>query len=199
MKVCKLLHSRGVSVIATVRRQTLELSSLGVEVVEGTCDSGHRAAQAVVHCDAPFPRVNATCLAGVDTGEDDSMQPVLKALGSRNMDLLLISAGCQTLDTIDTVTRAGVRQQFEINALGPLFAVKALRSKLTEGAKVPPRHELRRSLVRLVALRADSTLRPQVVLISSKNGSVTEVDFTGGELVRRSDSRRRHGCNPHDK
>ena len=63
------------------------------------------------------------------------MQPVLEALGSRSIDLLVVSAGCQTLDTIDTVTREAVRQQFEVNAVGPLFAVKTLRSKLAEGAK----------------------------------------------------------------
>ena len=74
--------------------------------------------------------------AGVDVADEDSMQPVVKALGSRRIDLLVVAAGCQTLDTIDTVTRDAVRQQFEVNAVGPLFAVKALRDQLTEGAKV---------------------------------------------------------------
>ena len=64
------------------------------------------------------------------------MQPVLQALGSRHIDLLVVAAGCQTLDTIDTVTRNAVRQQFEVNAVGPLFAVKALREQLSDGAKV---------------------------------------------------------------
>ena len=89
------------------------------------------------------------------------------------------------------------RQQFEINAIGPLFAVKALRSKLAEGAKV------RRALGdghEHVSLRCAlmPALRQQVVLISSKNGSVTEVDFTGGELVRRLGCRRRHGYSNYD-
>ena len=48
------------------------------------------------------------CNAGIDVAEDDSMQPVLEALGSRSIDLLVVSAGCQTLDTIDTVTRDAV-------------------------------------------------------------------------------------------
>ncbi len=76
------------------------------------------------------------CGAGVDVAEETSIQPLLKALGRRHIDLLVVAAGCQTLDTIDTVTRDAVRQQFEVNAVGPLFAVKALREQLSDGAKV---------------------------------------------------------------
>jgi hypothetical protein len=39
-KVCKLLHGRGLNVIATVRRRTPELSGLGTQVVEGARMSG---------------------------------------------------------------------------------------------------------------------------------------------------------------
>ena len=80
--------------------------------------------------------LTTACGAGVDVAEETSIQPLLQALGSRHIDLLVVAAGCQTLDTIDTVTRDAVRQQFEVNAVGPLFAVKALREQLSDGAKV---------------------------------------------------------------
>ena len=133
MQLCRLLHSRGRTVLASVRRTSAELESVGVEVIEG-----ERLAlqEGSMFCARPGDCLSHRCSAGVDVANDDCVRPVVKALGSSQIDLLIVAAGCQTLDNIDTVTRDAVRQQFEVNAVGPLFAVKALRDKLAEGAKV---------------------------------------------------------------
>ena len=71
-------------------------------------------------------------LAGVDINDEGSLKPFQKA----KIDLLIITAGSQTLDNFSTVTKDTIRQQMETNAIGPLFAVKALHEQLQKGCKV---------------------------------------------------------------
>ena len=67
--------------------------------------------------------------------EDDNCQiPVLKAIGQQKISLLLVVAGLQYYDTLQTIDRKQVRQQLEVNAVGPLFLVKALQQNLAEDA-----------------------------------------------------------------
>ena len=37
---------------------------------------------------------------------------------------------------METVSKQSIQRQFEINAIGPLFAVKELQPKLVKGSKV---------------------------------------------------------------
>ena len=72
----------------------------------------------------------------MDLADDGAAEPVLKALGDDGIDILAIVAGCQGVDTLETVSKDSIRQQFEVNAIGPLFMVKALQHKLRTGGKV---------------------------------------------------------------
>lgn len=124
--------------------------------------------------------------------QQDACKAVLQALEGQSIDLLVVAAGCQELDTVDSVTRDCIRRQFEVNALGPLFAVLDLQPNLSKGAKVAP-------CCKCSDCTCSSAIPPlnvahctsvahtffcsQVAFISSKNGSITEVDATGGELV----------------
>lgn len=76
------------------------------------------------------------CILGVDLEDDNCHEPVLKALGSQKLQLLFVVAGLQHYDTLQTIDRKQIRQQFEVNALGPLFLVQALQHTLAESAKV---------------------------------------------------------------
>lgn len=50
--------------------------------------------------------------------------------------LLLVVAGYQHLDSLADVSADGLRQHFEVNSIGPLMAVQALRPWLVSGTKV---------------------------------------------------------------
>lgn len=50
--------------------------------------------------------------------------------------MLFVVAGLQYYDTLQTIDRKQIRQQFEVNALGPLFLVQALQHTLSDSAKV---------------------------------------------------------------
>ena len=74
--------------------------------------------------------------AGIDVTRDSGTADLQELLPPQNIDLLVIAAGAQQLDHANNVTRQGIRDQFEVNALGPLFAVLELRSRLQKGSKV---------------------------------------------------------------
>lgn len=80
--------------------------------------------------------VTFSARAGVDLENDNCQQPVLQALGKQKLHLLLVVAGLQHYDTLQTLDRKLVRQQLEVNAVGPLFLVQALQHNLAESAKV---------------------------------------------------------------
>jgi NAD(P)-dependent dehydrogenase (short-subunit alcohol dehydrogenase family) len=102
------LRERGYEVLAACRETSPELDELGVEVVEG-----------------------------VDVATDAGIHALARAVGSRNVDLLINNAGILVWgDTLEAVDIEGVRRQFEVNALGPLRVTAALSSRLAKGSKV---------------------------------------------------------------
>ena len=74
--------------------------------------------------------------ADIDVTRDSGTADLQELLPPQHIDLLVIAAGAQQLDHAQNVTRQGIRDQFEVNALGPLFAVLELRSRLQRGSKV---------------------------------------------------------------
>ncbi|TCK26264.1 1-hydroxy-2-glutathionyl-2-methyl-3-butene dehydrogenase [Pseudonocardia endophytica] len=75
---------------------------------------------------------------GVDVTSDEAVSGLAKRLEQQNVQLewLVNVAGIMHLDTIETVDYDDARKQFEINTLGPLRVVRALRGFLGEGSKV---------------------------------------------------------------
>lgn len=162
----------------------------------------------------------------MDVTDDTSLEGVIDAVGGQQIDLLIITAGSQEYDKLETVTKDGIRRQIEANAIGPLFTVKALQKQLKKGSKAVATFNsglemsflLSIIIVLPVEVSHTSSLLSerfwvgcfcavicvgyvwnfqfrrlnkffkegfdaQVVLISSRNASITDHDFTGGELV----------------
>jgi NAD(P)-dependent dehydrogenase (short-subunit alcohol dehydrogenase family) len=102
------LVRRGHHVLAACREASPELSKLGVEVVEG-----------------------------VDVATDAGLAALVAAVGDRSIDLLVNNAGILVWgDRLGALDVAGIRRQFEVNALAPLRVTDALRDRLGKGAKV---------------------------------------------------------------
>lgn len=73
--------------------------------------------------------------AGFDIAKSD-MAMLEQAVRHSRIDLLVVAAGIQEIDTLGTVTRDIMLRQFEVNALGPVLVVQALLQKLQPGSKV---------------------------------------------------------------
>ena len=106
LELASQLHRRGEEVVAIVRTPSQALTALGVEVV-----------------------------SGIDVTEDD-LGALKNALDGRPVDILINNAGLLRRTTIEDLDLKGIREQFEVNALGPLKVTRALLNNLGAGAKV---------------------------------------------------------------
>jgi NAD(P)-dependent dehydrogenase (short-subunit alcohol dehydrogenase family) len=108
LALVELLKKRELDVLAACRESSPALDALGVEVVQG-----------------------------VDVAEDRGVEKLRGAVGSRELNLLINNAGImQWPGSLSELDPAGIRRQFEVNALAPLRVTAALRARLARGAKV---------------------------------------------------------------
>ena len=73
---------------------------------------------------------------GIDVTDDDSVENRAAAVGRRSLDLLVNNAGILTQESFDDLGFDRIRQQFEINSVGPLRVTRALIANLTSGSLV---------------------------------------------------------------
>jgi len=107
LALCRQLAERGREVIAVCRTSSPALDALGVRVE-----------------------------AGVDVTSDDAVAALRRRLEGVTLAELVCNAGILREDDLDGVDLDEVRAQFEVNALGPLRVVKALRKRLRRGGKI---------------------------------------------------------------
>jgi len=110
LALCRRLTARGRRVIAACRRSSRELDA--------------EAARGV--------RVET----GVDVTSEDSVDDLARRLAGTPIDELWCSAGILRDDDLDDVAMDDVRAQIEVNAIGPLRVVRALRGRLAGAAKI---------------------------------------------------------------
>jgi NAD(P)-dependent dehydrogenase (short-subunit alcohol dehydrogenase family) len=108
LALVELLKERELDVVAVCRESSPALDGLGVEVVLGT-----------------------------DVTQDRGIDGLVRAVGQRSIKLLVNNAGIMRWpERLDQLDPAGIRLQFEVNALAPLRITAALRGRLERGAKV---------------------------------------------------------------
>ena len=112
---------------------------IGLALSERLCARGDRVLAACRRSSAELRVTLAHVFAGVDVGDDASLASLVRRLRGERIDRLWLNAGVlgrQALGSIDAAGFADMRQQFEVNALGPLRVAQALLANLGEGAKV---------------------------------------------------------------
>lgn len=104
---CRQLQERGDRVIAVCRTATDDLQQLGVQVEEG-----------------------------IDITSDASVADLRTRLGDTAIDGLINNAGILKRVTLENLDFDSIREQFEVNALGPLRVTHALLPLLKQGSKI---------------------------------------------------------------
>lgn len=107
LQFARQLHARGDLVVAACRKPSPELEALDVRIE-----------------------------AGVDVTDSASLEALSGRLGELQLDLLIANAGILERNALDALDFESIRRQFEVNAMGPLRTVYALRGNLAEGAKI---------------------------------------------------------------
>jgi NAD(P)-dependent dehydrogenase (short-subunit alcohol dehydrogenase family) len=104
---CRQLQARGDRVIAVCRSASEEWKQLGVRVEEG-----------------------------IDITSDASVASLRDRLGDTAIDVLINNAGIIKRVTLEDLDFESIREQFEVNALGPLRVTHALLPLLKAGSKL---------------------------------------------------------------
>lgn len=108
LALVELLKQREADVIGVCRESSPELARLGAEIVDA-----------------------------VDVTDDRGIERVVRAVGGREIQLLVNNAGIMRFpETLDQLDPSAIRLQFEVNALAPLRITAALRGRLARGSKV---------------------------------------------------------------
>jgi NAD(P)-dependent dehydrogenase (short-subunit alcohol dehydrogenase family) len=107
LELCRQLRARGHVVTAACRRASTGLAALGCRVVEG-----------------------------VEVTDDAAVGRLAATIAGERLDLLVNNAGILSRESLDDLDFARMRQQFEVNALGPLRVTRALLPNLVGGSKV---------------------------------------------------------------
>ncbi len=106
LELARQLHARGERVVAACRTANEALT--------------------------PFART----LTGVDVTDDAAVAALADGLRDESVDVVWVVAGVLVRTTLDAPDPATCQRLFDVNTLGPLRVVSALRSQLGAGAKV---------------------------------------------------------------
>ncbi len=107
LELAKQLQQKGYKVIATCRQSSPELEALNVRIE-----------------------------TGVDVTDSDSIQDLADKLERIPIDLLINNAGFMQSMSLDSLDFDAMRQQYEINTLGPLRVTANLLPNMKKGAKI---------------------------------------------------------------
>jgi NAD(P)-dependent dehydrogenase (short-subunit alcohol dehydrogenase family) len=112
---------------------------IGLALVRRLAARGRRV---VAACRQSSPELDAERARGVqvETGLDVTVPASVEALAGRlgetSIDELICSAGILRREELDDLALPEVREQIEVNAIGPLRVVRALRERLGRGSKI---------------------------------------------------------------
>ncbi|WP_088329033.1 SDR family oxidoreductase [Lacimicrobium sp. SS2-24] len=78
----------------------------------------------------------ARIIEGVDVADENGLGQALKPLSSVQIDVLINNAGVLGRDSFDNPDPGSIKEQFSVNAMGPLLVTHALSPHLHKGSKV---------------------------------------------------------------
>ena len=107
LEYCRQLKSRGEDVVAVCRQGSDELQTLGVRVE-----------------------------AGLELSDTQAINDLAQRLHGLSLDGVILNAGILQSMGLTDLDPAGIRRQFEVNALAPLLLARALVDQLPRGAKL---------------------------------------------------------------
>jgi len=107
LELARQWHQRGERVIPVCREPSPELRELGVDIVDG-----------------------------IDVTREEGVSRLADELAGERIGLLYNNAGILIDENLENMNWATMRQQFEVNTLGPLRVTHALLPNMGEGGKI---------------------------------------------------------------
>jgi len=168
LEITKLLVQRGAKVTALCRQSSTELNALDVRIEEG-----------------------------VDVTSDDVVDVLPKLLAGTQIDLLINNAGLLEMNSLRELGLESIRRQFEVNALGPLKVIAALKKQMNAPSKavfITSRmgsiadntsggmygYRASKAALNMFAMSAAHDLSRQNVAVGILHPGFVQTDMTGG-------------------
>jgi len=80
--------------------------------------------------------LDARLITGIDVANGNSVAALKKELGDTRLDVLINNAGILIDDQFGSINYDDMLEQYQVNTLGPLRVIEALRDNLAQGSKV---------------------------------------------------------------
>ncbi|WP_420427466.1 SDR family oxidoreductase [Algiphilus sp.] len=109
---------------------------IGLELARQWQQRGERVIAVVRAASDALKALDLTVIEGIDVSRDDHMPALRAALVDTAIDTLYLNAGVMRSESLDDMDFDRIRDQFEINTLGPLRVVCALLPRMREGGKI---------------------------------------------------------------
>ena len=110
---------------------------IGLELVRQLVGRGDAVVAACRTSSAALDAVDGVeVVTGVDVTEPRSLARLASELGPASIEVLFVVSGILRATTLQGLELDVVRQQLEVNAIGPLSAVAALRGCVVEGGRI---------------------------------------------------------------
>lgn len=109
---------------------------IGFALCQQYCQSG---AEVIAVCRTTSPQLVAlgvTIIDGIDMLAPHGLEQLCLALDDKPVDILINNAGILHKESLQQMNFDDIRQQFEVNALGPIKTTLALLSRLKANSKV---------------------------------------------------------------
>lgn len=103
---------------------------IGLEFCRQSKERGHKVTALCRHSSTALEQLGVTVIEGVDVSKTPALPDVAP------IDWLILNAGIWRTESLNDMNFDTIREQFEVNALGPLRIFNALSHKLRAGSKI---------------------------------------------------------------
>lgn len=109
---------------------------IGLELVRQLVQRGETVYAACRSSSKELDASGAKVVTGVDVGKDGAAAVLAQALGGEKIDVLVNNAGILVHDSLEALDFDRIREQLEVNTIGPLRLTAGLLGKLGKGSRV---------------------------------------------------------------
>ena len=109
---------------------------IGLALVQAYLKRGDSVIGVCRNSSEALGRSGAEVIEQVDVSRRDDLDKLHSQLGGRTINVVINNAGIMRKNSLDDLNFDQIREQFEVNAIGPLRVVATLKANLKEGSKV---------------------------------------------------------------
>ncbi len=109
---------------------------IGLEIAKQLQQQNYKVIAACRHSSKELDALNCQIETGFDVGDSQSVKNLADKLTTAKLDLLINNAGILSSMDLENLDYDAIRQQFEINTLGPLRVTENFLPHLSNGAKI---------------------------------------------------------------